>query len=122
MLYSHRFFEFLTVNYKIYAIFIVSLIGIFLLTLIDEKAVAIASDHNFINQDNNNLLFRQIGNDGSWTLKVYVTNPPFGTDSVRISIDGPYGYEKSKSASVESRTTIVELDIPSGKIPVGESF
>ena len=123
MLQSNVFSKLLLVkDYKIYAILIASMTGIFLLTLIGEKAVAITSDHNLIDQDNDNLMFRQIGNDGPWTLKVYVTNPPFGTDKVKVSIDGPYGYEKYKWTPVDSRTTIVKLDIPSGKVPIGEMF
>lgn len=48
----------LTVNdYKIYGILIVSVIGIFLLNLISEKAFSISSEYSLTNQDNVNLLY-----------------------------------------------------------------
>lgn len=123
MLQLNRFIKIKTVkDYKICTILIASLTGIFLLTLIGEKADAVKADHILIDQNNNNLLFRQIGNDGPWTLKVDVTDPPFGTDKVKVSINGPYGYKKIKWATVESENTRVTIDIPGGKIPVGTEY
>jgi len=123
MLQLNKISELLTVNdCKIYTILIVSLTGIFLWTLIGEKAFAISSDFSFTNPDNNNLFYKQIGRDGSWTLTVYATNPPFGTDSVKVSVNGPYGYKEIKWATVMSENTRVNIDIPAGEIPVGTQY
>jgi hypothetical protein len=89
------------------------------LTLAEQKALATPK---LIDGEKKNLLFLQIGSDGPWTLKVYVTDPPFGTDKVKVSIKGPYGYTKIKWFSVESQTTIANMNIPGGKIPVGTEY
>ncbi|MGD1837597.1 MAG: hypothetical protein ACPKPY_06015 [Nitrososphaeraceae archaeon] len=67
-------------------------------------------------------LFQQIGRGDSWTLKVNAINPPFGTDEIKVSVDGPYGSHDYKWVKVKSQTTTVKLKIPEDDVPMGAQY
>ena len=109
-------------DYKSIIFLIIGLASILFLIKCTTAEIFANTYNQIENKNNIQSGIYQITSGSSWTLKISITDPPFGTDKIKVSVDGPYGYHKHKWETVDSHTTIVNLKIPTGKVPVGTQY